>query len=96
MNKLLAIVGMVFVMVSLSGCAKSATENTSHYDLPDGLKDCKIFYLGSDNSLTGITVVRCPNSSTTTTYKQGKTQRSVSVVEGEVEINGEKYQKIPQ
>lgn len=107
MNKLLAKVGFICVVVLLAGCTKTASEHTSSYMLPSGLEDCKIFSLRSDTG-TNLTVVRCPLSSTTTTYNTGKTTNSVSVVEGgiemngkmhkeaAVEINGEMYKRIPK
>lgn len=67
---------------ALVGCNKSSVELTSKYNIPQELSDCKIYFVGANNG-TGITVVRCPNSSTTTSYKQGKATRSVTVVEDE-------------
>lgn len=48
--------------------------------LPQGLKDCKFYNIWQSGSL--LRVVRCPNSSTTTNYQSGKTNTSVTVVEG--------------
>lgn len=94
MKKLLATVGVIFAIGLLSGCEKRTTEYTSNYVLPSGLEDCKIFNLNS--GFSNITAVRCPLSSTTTTYSTGKTTHSVSVVEGTIELNGEMYKKVPK
>lgn len=44
--------------------------------LVEGLKDCRFFAVRLDRALVDqyITVVRCPNSSTSSTYNQGKQQ----------------------
>lgn len=64
----------------LSGCDMSSGERTYKYDLPEGLHDCKIYKVNGDGRV--LYVVRCPNSSTHTTYSSGKTISSVSVNEG--------------
>jgi hypothetical protein len=66
--------------VMLSGCAPSAEERTANFTvIPDGLKDCKIYRIsdGGEN----ITVVRCPNSSTTSSYRIGKTKKTVTTID---------------
>jgi hypothetical protein len=52
--------------------------------LVEGLKDCRFFYVRLDGMLLDqhVRVVRCPNSSTSTTYNQGKQQMNVQVSEG--------------
>jgi hypothetical protein len=64
--------------VMLSGCAPSAEERTANFTvMPEGLKDCKVYRIsdGSEN----ITVVRCPNSSTTS--RIGKTKKTVTTID---------------
>lgn len=64
----------------LAGCSNSASE--LHFSaLPPELKDCKIFAVNNDSG-SHIKVARCPNSTTTTTYSQGKRRASVIVVDG--------------
>lgn len=76
MNKLLIAVLCTFALV---GCSR--TQNTtSRYELPDELSDCSVYYV-KENVVNGMTVVRCPNSTTTTVYKQGEETRSVTTVE---------------
>ena len=48
--------------------------------LPDALKDCTFHYVSSGGN--GITVARCPNSTTSTTYPSGKTKRTSVVIDG--------------
>ena len=66
--------------VMLSGCAPSAEERTANFTvMPEGLKDCKVYRIsdGSEN----ITVVRCPNSSTTSSNRIGKTKKTVTTID---------------
>lgn len=67
-------------IILLAGCTPSAQEQTWPI-LPDGLKDCK-FYKLTDDSANTIRVVRCPMSSTTATYKVGKSTQTTVVVDG--------------
>lgn len=73
-----------FVIMSLvlvlTGCSKETKNITEKFILPDGLKDCQVYFLQS-SAINHIKVVRCPNSDTTTSYSSGKTRRSVTVVE---------------
>lgn len=74
---------MLFVLIfamSLTGCEKETKDNTASYDMPEGLKDCKVFGLKNDSG-GWITVVRCPLSSTSTTYPSGKSTSTATVVE---------------
>lgn len=48
--------------------------------LHEDLKGCK-FYTISRNGLGKVLVVRCPNSSTTASYMDGKVSRNITVVE---------------
>jgi hypothetical protein len=49
--------------------------------LPPELQDCSFYYLNNKKGST-ITVVRCPNSTTTTTYKAGKSTKTTVVIAG--------------
>ena len=52
--------------------------------MPEGLKDCKVFYVYADSS-NSLNIVRCPNSSTTASYMSGKTTETVATVEQSTE-----------
>jgi hypothetical protein len=66
--------------VMISGCAPSAEERTANFTvMPDGLKDCKIYRIS--DGVENITVVRCPNSSTTSSYRIGKTKKTVTTID---------------
>lgn len=103
---------MLAVMISsvmlLSGCETETKEVSQNYDIPEGLKDCKLYEMkGKDGGR--LTIVRCPLSATTTTHTSGKSTLTNTVVEqpdqhsvkplmkenknNEVEINGETYRK---
>lgn len=69
-------------LITLVGCGNPTTiENTQEYKLPVGLEDCSIFIMRKSN-LDQMTVMRCPNSNTTTSKLEGKVKRSVVVVDG--------------
>ena len=71
----------IFVAIAclLSACDPSAKQVTFPV-LPDELKDCTFHYISG--GLNGITVARCPNSTTSTTYRSGKTTRTTVVIDG--------------
>lgn len=72
---------MVVAIVGLCGCADNSNAKskvvTNWYVLPEGLKDCTIYRM--DGRPT-ITVVRCPNSETSTTT-HGKYQTTTILKE---------------
>ena len=73
--------GLSFLIALLSGCENSYRE-ADFPARPPELQDCKIYYLENETG-NEITVVRCPNSDTSTTYKQGKvTDTTVVIDEG--------------
>ena len=95
----------VLMTTMLMGCEKETKDYTKSYALPEGMQDCKIYEMRGTNS-DKITVVRCPSSSTTTSYNSGKNKLSSTVVEvptqpmirqgkniDEIEINGEAYRR---
>lgn len=65
-------VGISFVAIVLSGCNPSYTDKSTSYLMPEGMKDCKVYVLEGDASSKTLTVVRCPSSDTSTTYRVGK------------------------
>ncbi len=79
-------IGLVLVAILLTGCVETRTEEVQgKYNLPDELRDCQMFDMESKSS-QDIIVVRCPNSTTSTSYsyQSGKThhdRRSV-VIDG--------------
>ena len=74
MNKFI----LLCVLLAITGCTPSASQ-LDFSVLPDGLKDCKFFYL-RDGSGTNITVARCPNSATSV-VSGGKSKRTSIAVE---------------
>lgn len=77
MNKLLI---SLILIGFLGGCDMYTEESTANYILPDGLKDCKIYYMRNSYG-NSVTVTRCPVSSSSTQYQSGKTAMSSTVVE---------------
>jgi hypothetical protein len=61
-----------------AGCQPSVT--VPDYPLPTELSDCKLFKLS--NGIDDITVARCPNSTTSTTFREGKHDETAVVVDG--------------
>lgn len=85
-KKTLVAITVMATVVMLSGCEKETVDETSAYELPQGMEDCKIFTMVKKNG-NAITVVRCPLSSTTTTFKSGKTTTSATVVEAPPQVD---------
>ena len=82
------LIGILFAAGIISGCTNSAKE-VIYPVMPPELKDCKIFVLDKEDGRS-ITVMRCPNSTTSSTYTEGKTLKTTIVVDG-VE-----YQPVPK
>lgn len=95
--KSLILIMISFVLVS---CGEdSRVKNQTHrFSLNEELKDCKIYTLISEANSIGanryLEVVRCPNSSTTTNYRNGKSNESVTVVEDSIETKEQKKQRL--
>ena len=78
MKLLMVVIGVIM----LTGCEPSYEEKTQNFTiLPDELKDCK-FYGVRSNTGSNLNIVRCPNSTTSTTYKSGKTTTTTVVIDG--------------
>jgi len=75
---------VIFAAGTLVGCSRQLhSDETSQYSVPPALKDCQIYGVNSDTR-SDLVVVRCPNSSTTTTFKEGKQTRHVTLAEADV------------
>lgn len=73
-------IGFLLAALLLAGCSDSARE-MSFPAAPEELSDCKFYYLTNSGG-AGVTVVRCPNSATTTTRKEGKTTKTAVTIDG--------------
>ncbi|WP_354734553.1 hypothetical protein [Acinetobacter nosocomialis] len=69
----------------LAGCKPETSDETNKFVLPPELKDCRVYDLYSSTGAS-VTAVRCPNSSTSTEYRVGKSTRTSIVVDGETYI----------
>lgn len=77
---------VLIAAIGLAACSPSGKEVTGNFPImPEGLKDCKIYDLQSDGG-SHVRVVRCPNSSTSTSYRVGKATHYTAVVEAPVEV----------
>ena len=81
MKKLLIIAS---IALAITGCTPSAKDISEQYTLPEELSDCTITYL--QGKYTYLNVVRCPNSTTSTTYPVGETTNTTVVIDGETYI----------
>lgn len=61
-----------FIVIALTGCDPTYTDKSTSYLMPEGMKDCKVYKLEGDGNSKTLTVVRCPHSDASTTYKTGK------------------------
>ena len=77
MKKLIVILSVVV----LAGCTDRA-RIVNFSAMPPELLDCKVYAISNSNG-EHITVMRCPNSTTSTTYPSGKTTKSTIVIDGE-------------
>lgn len=85
MKLLMVIIGVVM----LTGCEPSYEEKTQNFTLlPNELKDCK-FYGVRSNTGSSLNIVRCPNSTVSTTYKSGKTTTTTVVIDGKKYVSEE-------
>jgi hypothetical protein len=72
---------LAVTLLALSAAACSPTYKDVKQDfpvLPMELKECTFYYLEGTN-LSKLTVVKCPNSTVSTTYLSGKTNATVVV-----------------
>jgi hypothetical protein len=74
MKKLLLVLAVV-----LAGCT-DAYKTTDFPALPEGLQDCKTWYV-TNSSGAQLYITRCPNSTTSTTHP-GKSPRTSVVIDG--------------
>jgi len=75
------------VLLAVGGCSNGYKEQSFPIK-PVELSDCRFFKLTNDDGNV-ITVARCPNSSTSTTYKSGKTTRSTVIIDGKQYVEKE-------
>lgn len=62
----------VFDGVFLFGCDASYKNKTEDFQLPEELKDCKVYMLRGENYANELFVVACPNKETTTYHGNKK------------------------
>ena len=75
----------IWLVVMCSACSDSYTER--HFPIkPKELEDCKI-YLLTNSGGSHITVVRCPNSTTSTSHDKNQT---TVVIDGEIYVKEKK------
>jgi len=97
---------LLLVAMSISAYAGNTVEITKNYDLPAGMKDCRVFQL-TDGLLTPILfITKCPLSKTSTSSLRNKSTAVSSVVDyvdedvpvvsddNIIEINGKRYKEI--
>lgn len=85
MKKILVVLSVLL----LNGCSDQIIEDANFKNtVPAGLADCKLFKNADPMSST-IKIVRCPNSTTNTTYRVGKTTNSTVVIDGVEYIRNE-------
>lgn len=71
MNKI-----VIFILtLILTACSKETKNISERYQLPDELSDCRVYRMRAEGGNV-ITLVRCPNSSTTTSYRRSNGKSS--------------------
>lgn len=71
---------IIAIALLLSACSDAAYE-VKFPAAPPEFADCKFARLENSKG-ANVTVARCPNSTTSTTYKSGKTTKTTIVVDG--------------
>jgi hypothetical protein len=81
---------VVSILMLLAGCEAKTYESKGKFIVPDDLKDCKFYAMKPEGGNT-VTVIRCPNSSTSAQYATGgkSSQNILSVT-----IDGVEYQEV--
>lgn len=78
MKKLLFIIPVLFLVAA---CDPGYSDLSAKYSvLPEELKDCKIYRLQGDGT-GSMAVMRCPLSTTSVTYMEGKTQVTTATID---------------
>lgn len=68
------------VTIFLTGCSKAETfDNSDQYSLPEGLKDCKVYYMRGKGATDNLAVVRCPNAQTESQYSVSRTDPNTDI-----------------
>lgn len=73
---------MVVLCVVLTACESETKDVTRSYKITQELVDCKLYRL-SDDGGGGITVMRCPNSTTSTTSSADKSRSAIIVIDSD-------------
>lgn len=73
--------GVIVAALFVAGCSPTA-QQVEYPVLPPELADCKFYFISSGDVRSQIRVVRCPNSTTSSTYKIGKSTETTIVIDG--------------
>ncbi len=71
--------GIALVLIMVAGCGSKAVEYTPPV-IPADLQDCKFYSMRTNGY--NMRVVRCPNSSVSTTFSQGKSTTTTVTIDG--------------
>ena len=79
MNNSIKLAILSLSIATLSACTPSASEKVFEV-MPEGLADCRVYKI-SNSSGVELMAMRCPNSGTSTTYRESKTTKTTVVVD---------------
>lgn len=85
----IAAIVSLFILSGCDGTVQRAEETVDLKNVP-GFEDCTFTKIDPGGVLPIVNAIRCPNSSTTSTYQAGKVKASVTVVDTVV-VNGVEY-----
>lgn len=78
---MLKLSALTVAVLMLAGCGPSSS--ITNYPMPPELSDCSQHKLTAAGSIRPIVVVRCPNSTTSTTHSESKNSTaSIIVIDG--------------
>jgi outer membrane PBP1 activator LpoA protein len=71
---------LILLSIVLAGCTDKVEER-KFLAMPKELADCRVFYVQNRDG-NSMTVVRCPNSATTTEVRSGKSTQTTVTIDG--------------
>jgi hypothetical protein len=79
---------LLLLVLVLAGCGPAEYKEQHFSQMPPELKDCKTYYITEGNG-GGITVMRCPEATTSVNKQEGKVKKTYVVIDGKAYEKGE-------
>ena len=86
--KFLILFSTIFVM----SCSNYTEDLSQAYELPEELKDCKVYWIAKKDNQNGFKAMRCPLSSTSVSYSSGKHTVTTITIEDSIKNQTEELE----